>query len=160
MLKYDIRPANRDEWEDAMSLAWLVFSKYEAAEYGEEGSKSFLDFISDNILFKMFLKGEYRLFVAVERLEESKNGIIGIISLRNVNHISLLFVNDAYHKKGIGKSLIEYVKMYLIEERGVHTCTVNAAPYALEFYRKQGFSDTGEKQESEGIVYTPMKAEF
>ena len=155
MLSYNIRPAMQDEWEDAMSLAWLVFSKFEAKEYDEEGTKSFLEFISDNVLFKMFKKGIYKLFVAVEG-----NKIIGLISLRDKNHISLLFVDEHYHKMGIGRDLIQYVQMFLFEEQGIRCCTVNAAPYAIGFYHKLGFCDMGDRCISDGIIYTPMKKEW
>lgn len=155
MLKYYIRPARSDEWETAMSLAWLVFNKYEASEYGREGTESFLNFISDNVLYKMFLAHEYRLFVAVTDSE-----IIGLISLRNKSHISLLFVDEKYHKRGIGRALIDYVKMFLAEEERLGSCTVNAAPYAVDFYHKVGFADTAGVQVSEGIKYTPMRIVF
>ena len=32
--------------------------------------------------------------------------IIGVIEIRNGNHIGLLFVDDRYHKNGIAKNLI------------------------------------------------------
>ena len=35
--------------------------------------------------------------------------------------------------------------------------TVNAAPYALGFYHKLGFQDTGMEETNDGIRFTPMK---
>ena len=83
--------------------------------------------------------------------------LVGIISLRNETHISLLFVDASYHKKGIGRSLIEYLGNYVFLEEGCQKMTVNAAPYAVEFYHKLGFYDRGLEQTNDGIRYTPME---
>lgn len=151
-LTYEIRPLAKEEWEEAMALAWRTFKKFEADEYGREGTESFLNFISDTTLFKVFLNGGYKVFVAVE------NGkIIGLISLRDTNHISLLFVEEEYHKKGVGRNLIAYLREYLRTREHLHWCTVNAAPYAVEFYYRLGFFKIGDEMENDGIRYTPLK---
>lgn len=147
-----IRMAYEDEWQDAMALAWKTFMKYEADDYTIEGIKSFEDFITDETLHKMFLRGNYQMFVA---LEQEK--IVGIITLRNESHISLLFVDEKYHRKGIGKSLIRCLAEYAATELGVFRLTVNAAPYGVEFYHKLGFKDKGPEMQNSGIRYTPME---
>ena len=148
---FPIRPAKRNEWEDAMALAWRTFMKFEAPDYSERGRDSFLEFISDEGLYKMFLLGEYHLFVA---LDDKK--IVGIVALRARTHISLLFVDEMYHRQGLGRSLINYAAMYVAEEIRENIITVNAAPYATEFYHKVGFKDAGPMEENDGIRYTPM----
>ena len=52
--RYAIRPATKDEWEDAMALAWRTFKKFVADDYSDVGVKEFYDFISDNNIYKMF----------------------------------------------------------------------------------------------------------
>lgn len=146
-----IRPAKQDEWESAMALAWRTFLHFEASDYTPQGVDSFLDFISDTTLNRMFLMGNYRLFVAVE---EEK--IVGLISLREGNHISLLFVDEKYHRRGIGRALLNYAARYLYEEKGKIFCTVNAAPYAVEFYKKIGFHAVKPEESKDGIRFTPM----
>lgn len=74
---------------------------FEAQDYTQEGIKSFQDFITDSVLHRMFLMGSYQLFVACEN-----NRVVGMISLRNETHISLLFVEAACHRRGIGRALI------------------------------------------------------
>lgn len=147
----EIRPAYIDEWDDAMALAWKTFVKYEATEYTPEGVRNFEDFITDQTLKRMFIIGEYRLFCAFY-----KGRMAGMISLRNVTHISLLFVDERYHCKGIGAKLIEKAKDYLQSEMGELQMTVNAAPYAVEFYHKVGFEDIRPQETKDGITYTPM----
>ena len=149
---YTFRMAVEKDWEPAMKLAWETFLIFEAQEYGEEGIESFQDFISDQRLKNMFLKGEYQMMVA---LHEEK--VIGFITVRNRSHISLLFVNKKYHRQGIGSILIEKMGEYLITEVGVDYMTVDSAPYALEFYHKLGFWDLAPQQKKNGIIYTSMK---
>lgn len=206
----EIRPAKQEEWESAMALAWRTFLHFEASDYTPQGVDSFLDFISDTTLNRMFIMGNYRLFVAVEKEPERPGGrmgkpslhdslkdgmnngrndgmgggsndgrnggmsggiiggpgeaqpvngkekILGLISLREVNHISLLFVDEKYHKQGIGRALLNYAATYLYEEQGKIFCTVNAAPYAVEFYKKIGFHAVKPEESRDGIRFTPM----
>jgi GNAT superfamily N-acetyltransferase len=147
-----VRPAYREEWDDAMALAWRTFMKFEAQDYTKEGVKSFQDFISDSVLHRMFIIGSYQLFVACE-----EKRLIGMVSLRNETHISLLFVDENYHKQGVGRSLMEYVRNYVKTEEGRRILTVNAAPYATGFYHRIGFVDTGRLQMNDGIYFTPME---
>lgn len=147
-----IRMAKESEWEDAMELAFKVFLKYEAVEYGEEGIRNFAEFVSDEALRKMFLIGEYRLFVALDG-----ETIVGLISLRSGNHISLLFVDEVYHRKGIGSALIKCLQEYLLQNTKYDKVTVFASPYGIPFYHKVGFIDAGEETRRDGIIFTPME---
>ena len=150
--EYQIRRAYRDEWEHAMALALNTFLPFEADVYSPEGVKHFEDFITDTTLHRMFIMGAYQMFVALDR-----NKIVGMITLRNSTHISLLFVDEQYHRRGIGRALIEYLTNYLLTEVGVSYITVNASPYGVAFYHKLGFQDLRPEEEKDGIIYTPMK---
>lgn len=147
-----IRRAAPTEWETAMELAFKVFLKYEAQEYGPEGIRSFAEFLTDEKLKKLFLQGDYLLFVAME-----KEKMIGMISLRSGNHISLLFVDQEYHRKGVGSALIRYMQSYLLRQTKHQKMTVNASPYGIPFYHRVGFTDTGCETTKDGIIYTPME---
>lgn len=149
---YQIRSAYRDEWQDAMALAWKTFLRFEADVYTPEGVKNFQNFITDSTLHRMFIMGAYQLFVA---LDHSK--VIGMITLRDSTHISLLFVDEMYHRQGIGRGLIKYLTEYLLSEVGASKVTVNVSPYGVEFYHKLGFTDIRSEEMKDGIIYTPME---
>lgn len=149
---FQIRKAKTYEWEPAMELAFRVFLKYEAMEYGPEGIRNFAEFVTDESLKKLFLQGSYLLFVAVENEK-----IIGLVSLRSGNHISLLFVDQEYHRRGVGTSLVKYLQSYMLMYTRQQKLTVNAAPYGIPFYHKIGFRDTGYETKRDGIIYTPME---
>ena len=152
----NIRPAKRRDWTKTMNMVFKVFMEYEAPEYGLEGTQEFYEFIHDDRLKKMFLNGAYILLVA----ENEDKEIIGMISLRSGNHISLLFVNSDYHKKGVATALMEEMIEILKEHTSYNTITVHAAPYATGFYHKLDFKDTDVQQQDGGIIYIPMEKIF
>ena len=148
-ISFEIRLADQDEWEDAMVLAWKTFLEFEAGDYTPEGVRSFEDFITDTGLKRMFLSGDYRLLAAYIR-----GRMVGMITLRNRCHISLLFVDKRYHRHGIGRALIEQMARYVKDECRL---TVNASPYGAAFYRRLGFRDLGPERRQDGIIFTPME---
>ena len=147
-----IRRAVAEDWDNAMELAFRVFLKYEAEEYGPEGTRNFAQFLTDEDLKKMFLAGEYLLFVA-----ETEGKLVGLISLRSKNHISLLFVDEKYHRKGIGTALVKHLQEYMLQNTKQQKLTVFASPYGVPFYHKTGFADIGKETHKDGIIYTPME---
>ena len=101
MLPYQIRSAYQDEWDDAMALAWKTFLQFEADCYTPEGIRNFEDFITDTTLHRMYVMGTYQMFVALDGKK-----IVGMITLRNKSHISLLFEDGRYNSQGIGRPLV------------------------------------------------------
>lgn len=149
---YSIMPARLDQWDDAMEMAYRVFLKFESKEYGKEGTDSFVDFITNPKLITMFKNGLYIVYLAM--VDEK---IVGIISLRSGNHISLLFVDKDYHRKGIAAALIKTVQDNLLRNTEYEKMTVNASPYGIPFYEKMGFKSTGEQTVIQGMIITPME---
>ena len=149
---YKIEPARDDQWDDAMELAFCVFLKYEAKEYGREGTDKFARFLTSNEIRKLFRTGHYILYVATV-----DDKIVGLVSLRNGNHISLLFVDEKYHKQGIGRELIGRLAQYLLMRTSFVKMTVHASPYGVPFYERLGFKATDKEQRQDGIIYTPME---
>ena len=147
-----IRRANIYDWDEAIALAWKTFLKFEAKDYGQAGIDSFRDFLSDSLLRRMFLTGEYPMFIALDGERQA-----GMISLRNKKHISLLFVDEGHHHRGIGRRLIENAEEYIRKEYRERKITVNAAPYAVGFYHQIGFEDVAPQLSKDGIIYTPME---
>lgn len=146
-----IRELKASEWEEAMQLAWQTFMKFEASDYTPEGVKSFRDFVKGENLKELFLKGDYPAWGAFD------NGIcIGVISMRNKSHISLLFVDGDYHHRGIASELINTLFDHAENIFGQREVTVNSAPYARGFYHKIGFVDLDGEKTVDGIRYTPM----
>lgn len=152
---YEIRWAKPEEWIPAMDMIWRTFMKFEGNVYTKEGIQNFYDFITDTTLYHSFLKGEYQMMVAV-----SGGRVVGAGSIRNRNHLSLLFVEEEYHYNGIGAALMQRLCDYLQTEEGERYMSLQAAPYAVDFYRKLGFSQVAPEEAFSGIRVTPMEKVF
>lgn len=151
-LPYEIRWATAEDWPDVVEMVWRTFMRFEAPDYTEEGISSFRDFLTDGRIYRMFVEGSYLMMIALDG-----DKVIGEISLRNGNHISLLFVEEAYHRKGIGRALIKAMGDYLKKEKQELFMSVSAAPYALDFYRRVGFHACSSEEEYSGIRVTSME---
>lgn len=149
---YEFRWARTEEWKPAMMMVWKTFMKFESRDYSQEGIKEFFEFITDDDIYRAFLKGTYRVMVALDG-----DRIVGVGSIRNMNILSLLFVDEEYHRRGIGSILLELLGSHVKETYGEYFFRVKAAPYALGFYRSLGFYETGAEQEKGGIRVTPME---
>ena len=147
-----VRCAYHSDWDGAMNLAWNTFVRFDAPDYSQEGIENFRRFVNDEMLRNMFIAGHYQLFVAVD-----DGKYVGMLSLRERKHISLLFVDERYHRHGIASALLTYVSRYALTEEGVDKLTVNSSPYAIGFYHKKGFRDLQSETEADGIRYTPME---
>lgn len=152
---YTIRWAKEEEWVEGMDLVWRTFMEFDSKDYCREGIRNFYDFISDIALYESFKKGTYQVMVAL-----NKEKIIGLISMRNTNYLSLLFVDGEYHKKGVGSALIDRMCSYLTEEMGEKFMSLRATPYAVGFYKKIGFIEIAPEEVIAGIRVTPMEKYF
>ena len=151
-IPYEIRWAKADEWAPAMRMIWKTFLKYEGKDYTEEGIRNFFEFITDDALYVSFLKGEYQMMVALD-----DERVIGAASVRSHNHLSLLFVDEEYHYRGVGRTLMNRMCEYLKKEAGERYMSLNAAPYAVNFYRKLGFRTVRPEGVYSGIRVTSME---
>ena len=148
---YEVRWARESEWTPAMRMIWRTFLEYDGKDYTEEGIRNFFEFITDDDLYVSFLKGEYQMMVA---LAEGK--VIGAGSVRNRNHLSLLFVDGDYQHMGVGSAILIGLCDYLQREVGERYISLKAAPYAVDFYKKLGFYVVRPEEEYAGIRVTSM----
>ncbi len=149
---YYIKRVREKDWDSIIALVWRVFMEYNASSYSLEGIKNFHRFLTDDMLLRMIRLGEYRVFGCFNGDEP-----VGAISVRNRNHISLLFVEGRCQHKGIASKLLRYLCDDLLCCCGQVYVTVNSSPYAVDFYHKMGFTDTDVVQSADGITFTPMK---
>ncbi len=153
--KFSVRMIARDEWEDAMALCRSVFLEFEAPLYVQEGTESFLRFIGDETLYTVFINGGYPVCAAFYA-----GKMIGVASLRSGPHLSLLFVDGRFQRKGVGTALVNYLHEYVLSTDtglGNEKMTVNASPIGVKFYLYMGFTPTDVQLEKDGILYTPME---
>ena len=84
--------------------------------------------------------------------------LIGVIALRTGQHISLLFGRGKFHHLGVATKLMKVVENEVLAQNPkIRAITVNASPYAVGFYEKNGFTALDKEQEADGIRFTPMR---
>ena len=132
-------------------ITYEVFSEFIAKDYSEEGRKTFKEYTNEKAIIDRINNNEF--FTA-----KYKNKIIGIMEIRNKNHISLFFVLKEFHGKGIGRKLFEYyIEKIKQNNKEIKTMTVNSSFYGEKVYKALGFIKTEEVQEKNGIKYIPME---
>ena len=130
----------------ALALVERVFMAFEAPEYSTEGIQTFLTFLQDAKAIAAL-----RFYGAWE-----KDMLLGVLATRGGSHIALFFVDAAHQGQGIGRALFEAAKSAC----SVGRMTVNSSPYAVEIYRRLGFSPLSDEQVRDGIRFTPMQYSF
>lgn len=138
-----IRKLYKQETKNALELVKRVFMEFEAPEYSSEGVKNFIsDMESESFIDLLTLYGAF-----------DESALVGVAATRNEGgHISLFFVDSLFHKRGIGRLLFNQI----VKDCSTDKITVNSSPYAVEVYRKLGFSVTAEEQSVNGIRFIPM----
>jgi len=150
-----------DKLYDTLTMIRDVFMEFEAPDYSKEGIEEFLRFLEPDEIQEKLDDKSLRMWVC-EVADRSSNAtdaknngeIIGAIAASE-DHINLLFVAAQHHRKGIARQLVETMK----DNYKPSYITVNSSPYAVEAYRKLGFTETDTEQQIKGIRYTPMKWE-
>ena len=138
-----IEEIDRDKRAQALKLVLDVFMQYEAPDYAGEGIDTFVNFLHDESqIDALEMLGAY-----------DGEKIVGVIATRgNGSHISLLFVDGAFHRQGIGRQLFAEV----LRRSPAQSISVNSSPFAVEAYRRLGFTPTSGEQVRDGIRFTPM----
>lgn len=143
------------EKSGVLDLVWHVFKEFEAPEYSSEGIQEFQDFIALDTVKERMKNKELLLWGYWD-----ENKLVGTIATRPPCHISLLFVDREYHRRGSAKKLYRTVLDFYTENSSYDEMTVNSSPYAIEIYHKFGFVDMGTEQTVNGLRFTPMKHTF
>jgi GNAT superfamily N-acetyltransferase len=136
---------------EVSDLVQSQFRKYIAHTYKPQGVEEFLMFTTPDRILERKRAGQIIL------MAECGGSIVGVITIRNGSHISLMFVHDTFHRQGIGSELIRRAtKKMKMADPGVCLTTVNASPYAVPFYEQLGFKATGPQRFKKGMLITPM----
>jgi predicted GNAT family N-acyltransferase len=142
-----------DEINYVSNMIDKIFVEFVGKDYSVEGNNTFKDNIRPRKIFNRLTEEKRKIFTA-----KLKNEIVGIMEIKNENHISLFFVKKEFHGQGIGKHLFwHYLKMIMNGNTGIKRITVNSSFYAEKIYSKLGFIKTNEMQEKDGIKYIPME---
>ncbi len=140
----EIRECSPKERPRALALALDVFMQYVAPDYSSEGVETFRTFVGGTeAMESLAIYGAF-----------DGEMLAGMIATRNNGgHITLFFVDSRYHRRGVGRALMQKV----IDLCPDDVITVHSSPYAVPVYEKLGFCAICEERLNDGIRYTPMK---
>lgn len=140
----------RDSDENQVfDLVKAGFDEYVLADVAEEGEKEFYRAAREMVYNKP--TGHFII------IAESKTRIVGMINVRNNNHICLFFVAKEFQRKGIGRGLLERaIEVCIARDSNAREIDVNSSLFAVESYKKLGFSQTKPEQIVNGIRFVPM----
>ncbi|MGN1421421.1 MAG: GNAT family N-acetyltransferase [Eubacterium sp.] len=137
-----VRPLVSDELQNAIDLIWEVFLQFEAPEYSQEGINNFRASLDDKERTN-----------ALKWYGAFDNGsLVGVLTMREPQHIGGFFVKANCQGKGLGRMLFESMKADYEKQE----FTVNSSPYAVQIYEHLGFVATDTEQTVNGIRFTPM----
>ena len=153
MDKLIYKPFEKGQEQLVSEMVWEVFLEFEAPDYSDEGLATFKAFIAPQRLANEVEVNGYKIYCCFEG-----DMLVGVIAVRNITHISMLFVTSSHHKRGIAKNLLKLAAGEIIKENSaVQQLTVNSSPYAVEIYKRLGFTPTDKMLEANGIIYMPMR---
>jgi len=135
--KEEIRQAERGDLPAVRALVAEGFRKFVAP--------------MDDAFFDRVFAGEMRTWCLYR-----KGRLAGVLSMRDVSHIKLLFVREDFHRQGVARALLQ-AALDELAPLSPPEITVNASPYALPAYRRLGFVETGPQQAKDGLRFTPMR---
>jgi len=153
---YQIRLMESGEEAQVCKLVERVFIANEASEISQQSISLFLSYANPVRMAERV--GQDFCFVLVAVQEDQ---LIGMIEVRNYNHIALLFVDDGHQRQGIASALLEGAIAKCREKNPtLRRITVNASPYGLPVYAHWGFHPIGEEIEMDGMLFTQMALDF
>lgn len=146
-----IRPIEASDGPEVCALVLHSFDEFVVPGYREDGVAMFRKYLNPEVLRKRATTGHSQL-VAHVGLD-----LAGMIEVREQRHVSLLFVDRRWHRRGVAWALLERaLELILDENPSLDTLTVNSSPYAVTAYEHLGFGTTGPEQEENGIRFIPM----
>ncbi len=84
--------------------------------------------------------------------------LVGTLVMRDGNHINLFFVDSQYHRKGIGKTLLQRaISMIKEKYNGAREIWVQSSRFAVPSYQAMGFKLQGKEIEEKGIFSIKMR---
>ena len=143
------------ELKDALTLVKAVFMRFEAPEYPSEGVAAFLEYIEPDAITEKVNNGELTFWGCFK-----DDDIIGVCASRSVNHVCLMFVDEAFHRLGIARRLFDLMVKDVKLLGDYSDITVNSSPYAVPFYRSVGFIETSPEKTINGIRHIPMRCQL
>ena len=146
-----IREIIAGEEIEICNLVARAFNEFIAPDFPEQGVEEFFLYANPSSFKRRIRKG-YLAMVA-----ECDGKLAGMIEIRSEDHISMLYVDKKFHRRGIARNLvIQALDKIIKNNSGLKDITVNSSRYAVPFYESLGFIQHDEEKFEYGVIHTPM----
>ena len=145
-----IRPARPEDVRPALELAIRVYMIYSAPLYKRRAVAHFPGECRDEECVRSYESGKSLMLIA---WDGEKLAGMAAASWRSADKISHLFVDPAYHRKGVATKLMDR----LTAAMGAAKIRLSSSPCAVPFYLKYGCVPTDKEQHKHGARWTPME---
>ncbi len=150
-----IRPMRSGEETSVVDLVERVFNEFIAPLYTQEGVAEFFKYAQADALAQRSQNNHFVL------LAVAADDPVGMIEIRDYGHVSMLFVDRAFQRQGLGRALLQQALNECRRHRpDLHQVTVHAAPNSIAAYERLGFRAVRPEQVNHGIRFTPMVLEL
>jgi predicted GNAT family N-acyltransferase len=154
LIQYRMMQAGEEA--EVFALVKQTFQEFVGRDYSQEGINTFFRSVTLESIKK---RPQENHFIMVA-YNNNSNKIIGVLDIRGYNHISLFFVDKAYHQRGIGRALLDKaLERCKNSASAVTQIDVHASPFSVPIYEKLGFHQAGAETTSDGIRFIPMMRE-
>lgn len=147
----EYRPIKQGDASQVFTFITEVFNQFVAPGFSQEGIEEFLRYIQPDTLVDHLTNNHFGFMAHIG------SKIIGVIMVRDYNHVALFFVASQYQRKGVGRALLrsalEYCRSHDVKTVNV---TVNASPNSINAYKELNFEPTDIEQCVNGIRFVPM----
>jgi len=140
-----VRQIETSEYEAAAQVVLTSFLDCVASSMEPRGITVFEEFSTAHAIRSRDASGCVT-YVAIEDTQ-----VVGVLHVKDGDHISLLFVLPDFQGKGIGNALIQKADQFKM------LATVHSSTIALKAYESYGFRACGPEQLSDGIRFVPMQ---
>jgi putative acetyltransferase len=130
--KYALRPFLLPDTSELAAIFVAAIQELTGDDYGEAQQEAWAATAGDEDAFGKKLAGELTLIATLQ------NSPVGFASLKDNNHIDMLYVHPSVAGAGVGAMLCDALER-LAGARGTQSLTVDASDNALDFFRKRGF---------------------
>ena len=130
--KYALRPFLAEDTPTLAAIFTAAIQELTGDDYGEAQQEAWAAAAEDEEAFGRKIAGGLTLIATVQ------NSPVGFASLKDNNHIDMLYVHPSVAGEGVGAMLCDALER-LAGARGTKNLTVDASDNALDFFRKRGF---------------------
>jgi len=140
---------------EVFDLLQRTFHEFVAPDFSQEGIDAFFHEVNLATIRKHLQEGHFIMLAVVA------NKIVGMLDIRDNDHITFFFVDKLHHRKGIGRELLDMGTRHCQSAHPTASAIdVHASPYSVPIYEKLGFQRSGQEAEVKGIWYVPMKMDL